>query len=156
MSDHGAVPPDLQATLTHYAQDPSVFPELLAALQRTRLLVPVIATAGGGGQVAADRSEGPTTEKDSEMATVLMRGADGRLALLAFTGVETMARWNADARPVPVATPDAARAALAEDASALAVDIAGPVPVVVEGEDLQGFAQDWTLARVGERTAWVR
>ena len=41
-------------------------------------------------------------DKSSDLATVLMRGSDGRLALLAFAGLDALHRWDADARPVPV------------------------------------------------------
>jgi hypothetical protein len=90
------------------------------------------------------------------MATVLIQGADGRLALLAFTGTDPLAAWNPEGRPVPVAAAVAAQAAVQDGAAALVVDIAGPTRFVVEGEDLEGLARGWTLARVGERTAWIR
>ncbi len=69
------------------------------------------------------------------MATVLMRGQDGRMALLAFTGTEAMRRWDPAGRPVPVTVRDAARAARHDGADALVVDVAGPVLFVVEGDD---------------------
>lgn len=55
-----------------------------------------------------------------------------------------------------VAAALAAQSALQEGASAVVVDIAGPVTLVVEGEDLQGFAEGWTLARLDQGTAWIR
>jgi hypothetical protein len=89
------------------------------------------------------------------MATVLLQGADGRMALLAFTGTPALTAWNPEARPVPTATPLAAQAALQDGAEALLVDVAGPARFVVEGEDLRGLALGWTLARVGDEVAWV-
>lgn len=150
--DEGSVPASVAAALQAFAQDRSRRPEALGAVQADRLLVPVVAVLG---EVEHDE-QGLAHDKSSDMATVLVRGADGRLALLAFTGSEPLARWNPEARPVPVTARDAARAALAEGAEALVVDIAGPVPLAVEGDDLRGFAEGWTLARVGDRTAWVR
>lgn len=94
--------------------------------------------------------------KTSDMATVLLRGADGRLALLAFTGTGPLRAWNPDGRPVPVATALAARSAIQDGAAALVVDVAGPVRFVVEGDDLVRLAEGWTLARLGERSAWIR
>ena len=46
----------------------------------------------------------------------------------------------------------AARSAVQDGADALLIDVAGPTPFVVEGEDLTGLAEGWTLARVGERS----
>ena len=150
--DDGAVPTAVAEAMRAFAADRSTRPEALTALQASRLLVPVVAVLG---EVEHDE-QGLAHDKSSDMATVLVRGADGRLALLAFTGSEPMTRWNPEARPVPVTAGDAARAALAEGAEALVVDLAGPVPLAVEGDDLRGLAEGWTLARVGGRTAWVR
>ena len=88
---------------------------MLAVLGGVRVFVPVVALLG---DVPADG------DKEADMAAVLMTGADGRQALLAFSSVATMAAWNADARPVPVWGRDAARAALDEDASAVLLDLA--------------------------------
>ena len=90
------------------------------------------------------------------MATVLMRGQDGRLALLAFTGTESLRVWNPEARPVPVPVAQAARAALQDDAAALVVDVAGPVLFVVEGDDLRSLADGYTLVEINGRFAWAK
>lgn len=151
--DTGAVAPEVTAALASYAVDPTArYAEALATMHVARLLVPVIALPGG---VEVDAA-GLAHDKSSDMAAVLLTGADGRLALLAFTGTDAMARWNPDARPVPVGARVAAQAAVQEGAAALVVDVAGPVTFVVEGEDLQGLARGWTLARVGNRPAWIR
>ena len=36
------------------------------------------------------------------------------------------------------------------------ITLAGPTTLVVEGEDLTALAGGWTLAMVGEQTAWIR
>jgi hypothetical protein len=50
----------------------------------------------------------------------------------------------------------AAEAARYDGADTLLVDVAGPVRFVVEGDDLVRLAEGWTVARLGERTAWIR
>lgn len=153
--DTGAVADDVTTALTAYdaaRDDARAYAEVVAALQRGRLLVPVVAVLG---EVEVDDA-GLARDKSSDMAAVLLTGADGRLALLAFTGTEPLAAWNPDARPVPVLTQLAAQSAIQEGASALVVDVAGPVRVAIEGEDLRGLAAGWTLAEVGGRPAWVR
>ncbi len=125
--DTGAADPDLTAALAAYAADPAREPEVLAALAEARLLVPVVAELGES-ETGAD---GLVHDKSSDMATVLMRGPDGRLALLAFTGLEAMHRWDPDARPVPVPARTAALAALQDGAEALLIDLAGPVRYLV-------------------------
>lgn len=151
--DDGAVPPRVAAALRSYAEDPQGrHHQTLAVLQDARLLVPVVAVAG---EIEHDE-QGRPHEKTSEMATVLMRGRDGRLALLAFTGSEPLTRWDAAARPVPVAARHAAEAALHDGAEALLVDVAGPVLVVVEGEDLRSLAEGFRLVETGGGWAWAR
>ena len=89
------------------------------------------------------------------MATVMMTGADGRQALLAFSALETLQRWRPDARPVPVWAREAASAALGEGATALLLDLAGPVRVVVETDDLRHLAAGDELVAVGGSWAWT-
>jgi hypothetical protein len=152
--DSGAADPVLERALADYAaapDDPSAYAGALAALSRARVLVPVVAVLG---EVELDAA-GLAHDKSSDMAAVLLTGADGRLALLGFTSTASLARWDPAGRPVPVSATVAAQAAVQEDAAALLVDVAGPVTLVVEGEDLLRLAVGWTLGRVGEQWAWI-
>jgi hypothetical protein len=150
--DDGSTPTAVATALADWAAGRTPYAEALAALAQTRLLVPVVAVLG---EVEYDEA-GLAHDKTSDMATVLLQGADGRLALLAFTGTDTLRAWNPDGRPVPVATGLAARSALQDGAAALVVDVAGPVRFVVEGEDLERLAGGWTLAQAGEQVVWIR
>jgi hypothetical protein len=150
--DDGSAPAALAQVLADWAAGRATYPDALAVLAQSRLLVPVVALLG---EVEYD-DRGLAHDKTSDMATVLLQGADGRLALLAFTGTATLAAWNPDGRPVPVTTAVAARSALQDGAAAIVVDVAGPARFVVEGEDLERLAGGWTLARVGEQVAWIR
>jgi hypothetical protein len=150
--DDGRSDPAVAAALAEYSADREAHPAALAAVQEARLLVPVVALAG---EVEHDE-HGLAHDKSSDMAAVLMQGRDGRLALLAFTGTESLQAWNPDARPVPVPASVAAQSALQDDTAALVVDVAGPVPFVVEGEDLLGVASGWRLAELDGRSVWVR
>ena len=134
--DVGEADPDLSAALAAYERsgDVDAHRAVLTRLTESRLLVPVVAMLG---EMDGDH------EKTSDMAAVLMKGRDGRTALLAFTSSGSMQAWQPDARPVPVTARQAAQAALQDDASALLVDVAGPVMFVVEEDDLR------TLALVG-------
>ncbi len=150
--DTGAASAEVGAALAAYAADPDRgHAAMLLVLQRARLLVPVVAVLG---ESEVDQA-GLVHDKTSDMATVLMRGRDGRTALLAFTGNDTLQRWDPAARPVPVTTPRAAEAAVQDGADALLVDVAGPVPVVVAGDDLRELAQGRVLVEVSGRYAWV-
>ncbi len=150
--DDGRADPELAAALAAYDLEPDArHNETLARLQVARLMVPVVAVLG---EVENDE-QGLARDKTSDMATVLMRGRDGRSALLAFTCIDSLRRWNPDARPVPVSARTAAAAAVQDGAEALLVDVAGPVRLVVETEDLRALADGRTLARLGSHYAWV-
>lgn len=148
--DDGSADPALAAALAAYAGGRDAAP-VLRALRDSRLLVPVVALLG---EVEVD-DQGLSHDKTSDMATVLLTGADGRQALLAFSSLETLTAWRADARPVPATAVDAAKAALGEGAAALLVDVAGPVVFAVEGPDLEPLAAGWRLQEVGDRTGWI-
>ena len=151
--DDGLAPPEVAAALASYAADPDGrHHATLAVVQDSRLLVPVVAVLG---EIEHDAA-GLAHDKSSDMAAVLMSGRDGRLALLAFTGTDSMRRWDSEARPVPVTARQAAEAALADEAEALVLDVAGPVLLVVEGQDLRSLAEGYRLVSTGERWAWVR
>ena len=151
--DDGAADPVLAAALAAYGRDPAAGrTAAVVALQHSRLLVPVVAVLG---EVEHD-AQGLAREKTSDMAAVLLRGRDGRSALLAFTGLSSLQQWRADARPVPVRAADAARAAVQEGADALLVDVAGPVLLAVEGDSLRALADGFELREVAGRPAWVR
>ena len=150
--DDGSAPADLAAALVTDAADPGRTLEVFVALQRSRLLVPVVAVLG---EAEVDEA-GLAHDKTSDMATALLIGRDGRQALLAFTGLDTLAAWRPDARPVPVAAPLAARSAVQEGAAALVVDVAGPTTYAVEGPLLDGLARGWTLAPGADGPVWLQ
>jgi hypothetical protein len=149
--DDGAGDPALRSALAAYAVDPGRQVEVLLALSGARLLVPVVAVLGDSEVDPHGRAH----DKTSDMATALLTGRDGRQALLAFTGLDSLAAWREDARPVPVTTALAARSALQEGAAALVLDVAGPTTYAVEGEVLQALARGWVLTRTGQGWAWV-
>jgi hypothetical protein len=129
--DTGEADPAVTEALDAYARGTGSEHDALTAIAGTRLLVPVVA-------VLAETTEAGT-EKESDMALPTLIGQDGRKAVIAFTGTATLGRWRADARPVPVPAPRVCEAALAE-ADALVIDVAGPVPLVLEGARLRALA----------------
>ena len=151
--DDGDADPTVTAALAAYDAAPdTLHRETLAVLQDARLLVPVVAVLGEV-EVGED---GLARDKTSDMATVLMRGPGGRTALLAFTSMASLQAWRPDARPVPVAVPAAAEAALHDGADTLLVDVAGPVRFVVQDDDLRALAEGYRLADLGGRLAWTK
>jgi len=145
--DDGAADPAVLAALAAYAAGRGSEHAALNALASSRLLVPVVAvlTEEAGADSAPDSAAGEVPgrglrqEKNTEMALPTLIGQDGRAAVLAFTSLDALTKWRPDARPVAV---PAARAwqAGTEEASAVVIDVAGPVPVTVEGARLAALA----------------
>jgi SseB protein N-terminal domain len=75
----------------------------------------------------------------SEMSLPTLVGHDGRSAIPVFTCVDALARWDAQARPVPAQAALVWRAAV-DGSCAVVVDIAGPVPLAVDGARLAALA----------------
>ncbi|TYL45130.1 SseB family protein [Nocardioides sp. BGMRC 2183] len=146
VDDDGSADPVLARALQAHAAGAAEYPEVLAGLATARILVPVVAVLG---EVEYDDA-GLARDKSSDMAAVLLTGADGRTALLGFTATAALAAWDPDARPVPVAAPLAAATAVQEGAAALVIDVAGPARFVLEGEDLHRVAAGWKPVRLDD------
>jgi SseB protein N-terminal domain len=124
--DDGSADPVAAAALAALGAGTGTEHAALTALAGTRLLVPVVAAPGTG-------------EHASEMSLPTLIGRDGRPAIPAFTCLSALARWQAEARPVATEPSLLWRAAVA-DSCAVVVDVAGPVPVAVDGARLAALA----------------
>ena len=142
--DTGKADPAVTAALEAYGTGTGGEHDALTAVANSRLLVPVVSMLSESGDSArpAGGSGGAShhgTEKETEMALPTLVGRDGRPAVIAFTGTATIRRWNPEARPVPF---PAARVweYTTQEGSAVVIDVAGPVPLVVEGARLAALA----------------
>ncbi|MCB0911339.1 MAG: SseB family protein [Propionibacteriaceae bacterium] len=146
--DRGEPDPQVRALLAA-ASDHEGYLTAVAALCTARFLLPVVALGDDGG-------DGPDPDRHAELQAVMLERADGRRALPAFTGVDTLAGWRPDARPVPCRLDELAAAAVEQDAEAVLVDLAGPHPLVVEGDLLAELARGRRLVRLDDGGwAWL-
>ena len=134
--DDGAASPAVRHLLASGA-DPLV---VARRLREERLLASVVAVLDELDEAGGD--------KDSHMAVVSMVNERGERGMLAFTGVDSMAGWNPQARPVPSLGRDVARSALDDGATAVVIDVAGPQSVVITGVALHALADQLDLPRV--------
>jgi hypothetical protein len=139
-ADQGDADPAVSDALAGYAEGRLDEREVLTALAAVRLLVPVIAVRSAdtdaGAAAAGDAAAG---EKGSEMRVPAIIGRDGRAAMPAFTSLASLQRWQPSARPVPAPAVGVFQSAV-ELSQAVIVDIAGPVPVAIEGSRLDALA----------------
>lgn len=131
-ADTGEADPVVTGALDAYARGAGGEHDALTAVAASRLLVPVVAVLAEAGEDGA--------EKETEMALPTLIGNDGRKAIIAFTGTPALRLWREDARPVPVPARLLWQAAVQEEAAAVVIDVAGPVPFVVEGARLAALA----------------
>lgn len=135
-NDDGSVDPGLAAALRAHDAEPARLPQVLAALHRARVLAPIVALLQETGTSPA----GLRVEKTSDIALPLLLDADGRKAVLVFSSLDTLHRWDRSARPVPVTGPRAADVALAEGAEGIVLDLAGPSPVTLGLPEVRALA----------------
>ncbi|MEV7006397.1 SseB family protein [Streptosporangium sp. NPDC051022] len=152
--DDGSADAAVSSALAAFSAGTADAGAVMAALSGARLLVPVVALLTES-EVGA---HGLRQEKESEMALPKLVGKDGREAVLAFTGTESLKRWRPDARPIQATTPQVCQAAVHEDAAAVVIDVAGPVSFVIEGGVLRAFAAvgSGTVDRLGPEVTVAR
>ena len=124
--DDGSPDPYLRSVLRNYAQRATADSarNLLDVLMNARLLVPVVAELDS-------IEEG--VEKDSHMTSVQFHSVDGRKALLAFSGSDSLEAWDELARPIPRIAFTVAQSAIEQSLDALIIDVGGPVPTAIDG-----------------------
>jgi hypothetical protein len=140
--DNGSAEPRVAAAIAAFGSGQGSEHAALTALAGSRLLVPIVAVAAGsdgdGESTSHIRADGG--DSGAEMSLPALVGRDGRRAIPAFTCVETLAMWQQQARPVPALAGQVCRAA-AEDSCAVVVDVAGPVPIAIDGARLAALAE---------------
>lgn len=134
--DAGQPDSQIRALLAAAAADSTSYLRAIAGLCAVRLLVPVVATTTVEGRTVA----GLGSDKEAEMSVVLLQTADGRKAMVAFTGMDALTTWNSQARPVPVTLDVAAGSARQDGAEALLIDVGGPHPMAIDGAILAELA----------------
>ena len=143
--DDGSADPRAAATLAAFGSGLGSEHAALTALAAARLLVPIVAAPAetAGQDRSGDPGAGPARagggDHGAEMSLPTLIGRDGRAAIPAFTSLDTLARWDQRARPVPALAGSVWRAAR-DSSSAVVVDVAGPVPLAIEGARLAALA----------------
>jgi hypothetical protein len=130
-NDDGSPDPYIRSVLRNYAQSATAESarNLLDALLDARLLVPIVAVLDS----MEEGVEKKDVEKDSHMTSVEFHSADGRTALLAFSGSDSLEAWDESARPIPRIAYKVAQSAIEQGLDALIVDVGGPVPTAIDG-----------------------
>lgn len=147
MGDDGSPDPIVREALAGVVDQVS-YSRAVVALCASRLLMPIVASG--------DETGHHDPERRAEMAAVTLESG-GISHFLAFTGMDAMRLWQADARPVPCHLDELAASVGPAGATELLLDLAGPTPFVLAGDVLTAIAEGNSLVEFEDGDfAWVR
>jgi hypothetical protein len=126
-SDDGSADPALLAALLAFREGTGDQVGVVEAYRSARLLIPLVAEKGDEGVGA----HGLRVDKTQELSIVTVAAPDGRRVLPVFTSVQTMAAWDAAARPVPADGIRTALAAAGDDTDLIVIDPGSPTEFVL-------------------------
>lgn len=138
--DDGSADPALLDALLRFRSGDGSQAEVVDAFRSARVLIPLVAEKG-------DEGIGPTgltVDKTQELSIVTVAAPDGRRVQPVFSSVESMQRWDATARPIPVEATRAALAASADDTDLIVLDPTSDTEFVIRRPAVWAVAQGHT------------
>ena len=139
--DDGSAPENFLEAISGFRAGEVSQAAVVDAIRVSRLLVPLLAQLGESETGA----NGLKVDKSAELSIVTVRSPDDQEALVVFSSVAAMQRWNPSARPVPT---DAIRVCLAA-ASQLSTRV-----VVDPGSDTEFVIRRPAIARIAQSLDW--
>ena len=139
--DDGSAPKEFLTAISGFRSGDLGQAEVVDALRVSRLLVPLLAKLGES-EIGAN---GLKVDKSAELSIVTVKAPDDQDALVVFSSVAAMQRWNPSARPVPT---DAVRVCLAA-ASQLSTRV-----VIDPGSETEFVIRRPAIARMAQSLAW--
>ena len=136
--DNGEADPNLIDTLSNFRSGQVGAAEVLSAIGRARLLIPLIANLGESEEGA----HGLEVDKSADLSIVTVLTPDNQRALPVFSSVAAMNYWNPEARPVPNDGRKVALAAASEGNTRLVLDPMSESEFVVKRPGIAAIAQD--------------
>ena len=139
--DDGSAPEEFVTAISGFRSGDLGQANVVDALRVSRLLVPLLAQLGES-EIGAN---GLKMDKSAELSIVTVKAPDDQDALVVFSSVAAMQRWNPSARPVPT---DAIRVCLAA-ASQLSTRV-----VIDPGSETEFVIRRPAIARIAQSLAW--
>ncbi|PKI90452.1 hypothetical protein CW368_09640 [Actinomycetales bacterium SN12] len=142
-ADDGSADPVLLAALLRFRSGEGSQVEVVDAFRDARVLVPLIAEKGAPRQAQEPSSEetGLAVDKTQELSIVTVAAPDGRRVQPVFSSVDTMRRWDAAARPIPVEAIRVALSASSEQTDLIVLDPASETEFVLRRPAVWAIAQ---------------
>jgi hypothetical protein len=139
--DDGSAPEEFIKAISGFRSGDLGQAAVVDALRVSRLLVPLLAQLGES-EIGAN---GLKVDKSAELSIVTVKAPDDQDALVVFSSVAAMQRWNPSARPVPT---DAIRVCLAA-ASQLSTRV-----VIDPGSETEFVIRRPAIARIAQSLVW--
>ena len=139
--DEGSAPKEFVTAISGFRSGELGQSNVVDALRVSRLLVPLLAHLGES-EIGAN---GLKVDKSAELSIVTVKAPDDQDALVVFSSVAAMQRWNPSARPVPT---DAIRVCLAA-ASQLSTRV-----VIDPGSETEFVIRRPAIARIAQSLDW--
>ncbi len=140
--DDGSAPEELISAMSGFRAGNLGQSDVVDAIRVSRLLVPLLAQLGES-EIGAN---GLKVDKSAELSIVTVKAPDDQDALVVFSSVVAMQRWNPSARPVPT---DAIRVCLAA-ASQLSTRV-----VIDPGSETEFVIRRPAIARIAQSLDWL-
>lgn len=143
-ADDGSADPALLDALLRFRAGTGSQAEVVDAFRDARVLVPLVAEKGGTLRDDEQQGVGPTgltVDKTQELSIVTVAAPDGRRVQPAFSSVDTMRRWDPDARPIPVEAVRVALSAAEEQTDLVVLDPASETEFVLRRPAVWAVAQ---------------
>ena len=147
-NDDGSANPALIEALAEFRANPADPGAVFRAFAASRLLIPLLADLGESGEGA----HGQTVDKSADLSIVTVETPDGQTGLPVFSSVESMARWNKTARPVPSDAVRVALAAASEGNTRIVLDPGSETEFVFRRPAIKAMAlqQEWVPSFLNE------
>lgn len=139
--DDGSAPEEFLNAIAGFRTGVKSQADVVDAIRSSRLLVPLLAKLGE----SEIGDNGLKVDKSAELSIVTVKAPDDQEALVVFSSVAAMQRWNPTARPVPT---DAIRVCLAA-ASQLSTRV-----VIDPGSETQFVIRRPAIARIAQSLDW--
>jgi hypothetical protein len=139
--DDGSAPKEFVNAISGFRSGDLGQADVVDAVRVSRLLVPLLAQLGES-EIGAN---GLKVDKSAELSIVTVKSPDDQDALVVFSSVAAMQRWNPNARPVPT---DAIRVCLAA-ASQLSTRV-----VIDPGSESEFVIRRPAIARIAQSLDW--
>lgn len=136
--DDGSANPTFLSAIADFQSGAIPIETLVDVMRSQRFMIPLLANLGES-EIGA---HGHSVDKSAELSIVTVATPDEQSGLPVFSSVETMAAWNASARPVPADARRIALAAASESNTRIVIDAGSRTEFVIRRPAIEALAKD--------------